>query len=72
MTTQQAEETQGNEDAIGDEAVAAYLKAHPDFFERQRDLVATLKVPHATEGAISLIQHQIAILRGQLETERRR
>ena len=72
MNTQQAEETQGTEEALGDEAVAAYLKAHPEFFERQRDLVATLRIPHATAGAVSLVEHQVAVLRSQLETERRR
>ncbi|MEA3274308.1 MAG: DUF484 family protein [Pseudomonadota bacterium] len=72
MTTRQAEDTQAQEEALSDEAVAAYLEAHPEFFERQPDLVARLLVPHGSGGAVSLIEHQVGVLRGQLDTERRR
>lgn len=72
MTTQQAEETRSPAEAIAEDAVAAYLEAHPAFFERHPDLVARLTVPHASGRAVSLIEHQVGVLRGQLETERRR
>jgi uncharacterized protein YigA (DUF484 family) len=55
-----------------DDAVAAFLMADPDFFERHPSLVASLRIPHASGPAISLIEHQVGILRGQLEDERRR
>lgn len=43
--------------------VAEYLATHPDFFERNRDLLLELKLPHANGGAISLIERQLAQLR---------
>jgi len=55
-----------------DAAVAAYLLDHPSFFERHPNLVASLRIPHPTGPAISLVEHQVSILRGQLEDERRR
>jgi uncharacterized protein len=61
-----------DEEAGSDAAVAAFLLANPDFFERHRDLVASLRIPHSTGPAISLVEHQVTILRGQLEDERRR
>ena len=70
--SQQAEETRSPAEAIADDAVAAYLGAHPEFFQRHPDLVASLKVPHASGKAVSLIEHQVGVLRGQLATERRR
>ena len=53
-------------------AVAAYLRDNPDFFERHPDLVAGLRIPHPSGTAISLVEHQVSILRGQLDDERRR
>jgi uncharacterized protein YigA (DUF484 family) len=70
MTSQRAEET--SIPTIAEDEIAAYLEAHPDFFERRPDLLVALRVPHASGGAVSLIEHQVAVLRGQLQTERRR
>ena len=72
MTTQQAEETRSPAEAIAEDAVVAYLAAHPELFEHHPDLVAELRVPHASGHAVSLIERQVAVLRGQLQTERRR
>lgn len=58
--------------SITDEAVAAFLRADPDFFARHPELVADLHIPHSSGPAISLVEHQIGILRGQIEDERRR
>ncbi|MFY9975546.1 MAG: DUF484 family protein [Chromatiaceae bacterium] len=52
--------------------VAAYLRTHPEFFERHPDVLADLHVSHVTSGAVSLIEHQVQVLRRQLETERSR
>lgn len=70
--TQQAEETRDPAEVIAEDAVAAYLEAHPSFFKRHPDLVGRLQVPHVSGSAVSLIEHQVGVLRGQLETERRR
>jgi len=52
--------------------VVAYLQTHPDFFQRNPDVLAELHVSHVTGGAVSLIEHQVGVLRRQLETERNR
>jgi uncharacterized protein YigA (DUF484 family) len=55
-------------------AVAGYLADHPDFFERHDDLLAQLKLPHSTGGAVSLVERQVAVLRqrnDQLESRLR-
>ncbi|WP_089727437.1 DUF484 family protein [Candidatus Thiosymbion oneisti] len=72
MTTRRVEEDRGPAEIIAEDAVAEYLAAHPEFFERHPDLVAELRVPHAAGQAVSLIEHQVGVLRGQLRTERRR
>jgi uncharacterized protein YigA (DUF484 family) len=55
-----------------DASVVEFLKADPGFFERHPALVAELRIPHASGDAISLVEHQLAILRGQLDDQRRR
>lgn len=72
MTTEPAEDTQGTEEPLRDDTVAAFLASHPDFFEHHPDLLTGLRVPHAGAGTVSLIEHQVSVLRGQLDTERRR
>lgn len=53
-------------------AVAAYFSANPDFFVQHPELLAGLRIPHPTRGAVSLIEHQVAVLRERLEREQRR
>lgn len=48
---------------ITEDQVAEYLRNHPDFFVRQPGLLAELRLPHDSGGAISLIERQVAILR---------
>ncbi|HET8729592.1 MAG TPA: DUF484 family protein [Moraxellaceae bacterium] len=43
--------------------VAAWLKAHPEFFGQHPDLLAEMAIPHATGGAVSLVERQVAVLR---------
>ncbi len=49
--------------AIDDETVLDYLRARPDFFRQHPALLAELDLPHASGGAVSLIERQVAILR---------
>jgi hypothetical protein len=42
-----------------------YLNAHPDFFERHGELLATLRVPHGPGQAVSLVERQLGLLRAQ-------
>lgn len=53
------------EDELDDAAVAEYLQAHPEFFERNADLLARMRVPHPAGGAVSLVERQMSILRQQ-------
>jgi uncharacterized protein len=55
----------------GEPAIAAYLEAHPDFFLRYPELTARLRLPHGPEGTLSLVEHQMGLLRAQVEDERR-
>ncbi|NEX19449.1 DUF484 family protein [Thiorhodococcus mannitoliphagus] len=61
------------EDLDLEKRVAEYLISHPDFFAHNTDILAAIQVPHLVgEGAVSLIEHQIRVLRKQLESERNR
>ena len=44
-------------------AVAAYLEAHPDFFVEHEELLATMRIPHRRGDTVSLVEHQMKILR---------
>ena len=54
-----------NEDQVLTEHdVVRYLNEHPEFFETQSELLATISVPHAHGGrAISLHERQLEVLR---------
>ncbi len=47
--------------------VARYLTNHPEFFENQAELIAGLRLSHASGSAVSLIERQIQVLREQNE-----
>lgn len=47
------------------EEVASYLKANPEFFIEQDDLLADLSLPHESGKAISLLERQVTILRNR-------
>jgi uncharacterized protein YigA (DUF484 family) len=43
--------------------VAAYLRANPDFFVTHPELLTELLLPHESGDAISLVEHQVSVLR---------
>ena len=45
--------------------IVRYLRDNPDFFERHRDLLADMILPHQPQGAVSLIERQVSVLRDQ-------
>ena len=45
------------------EAVAAYLRAHPEFFVDHDELIPELRIPHLPGGAVSLVERQVKLLR---------
>jgi uncharacterized protein YigA (DUF484 family) len=51
------------ESVLADDEVAAWLRANPDFFRRNDDLLAGLRLPHASGAAVSLIERQVEVLR---------
>jgi len=61
MSTQ-AEISYADED-LSEQAVHEYLAEHPDFFENHANLLDTLNLPHATGGAVSLVERQVSVLR---------
>lgn len=59
MTTSTARQ----EAILADDDIATWLRANPDFFQRNPELMAALRLPHASGGAISLVERQIEVLR---------
>jgi len=46
-----------------EEAIADYLRSHPEFFNRHADLLETLRIPHPCRPAVSLVERQLLRLR---------
>lgn len=49
----------------GEQRIADYLRAHPDFLARHPDLLETLELRHAAGSAVSLIERQVEVLRAR-------
>lgn len=49
-----------NDISLTDELVAAYLQDHPEFFNRQADVVTGLRLPDQHRGAVSLVERQLS------------
>ncbi len=58
---------------LTEDAIAEYLKANPEFFERHGSLLTNLRLPHDAGGAaVSLIERQVLVLRQKnLKLERK-
>ncbi|HHJ13421.1 MAG TPA: DUF484 family protein [Gammaproteobacteria bacterium] len=54
------------------EQVARFLAEHPEFFEDREQLVAGLRLSHASGGAVSLIERQVQVLRKKNESLKQR
>lgn len=61
MSTQQ--EKSAMTSTQDEENVVAFLRRHPEFFERHEDLLEDLKLPHQAGRAVSLIERQVGVLR---------
>jgi len=48
---------------LNEREIVEYLRKNPEFFNQHPELLADLKVPHQTGGAVSLIERQISVLR---------
>ncbi len=61
------------EASLGEDEIASYLAAHPDFFERHLDVLESLRIPHPVRGGvISLIERQVIHLRQHNERLQRK
>lgn len=70
MSTQRKPEFM--EDELTEDAVHDYLEANPDFFENHGDLLNSLRLPHVSGVAVSLVERQVSVLRQKdLKLERK-
>jgi uncharacterized protein YigA (DUF484 family) len=51
------------DDGLSPAVVRDYLLANPEFFNDNSSLLSSLHLPHATGGAISLVERQVSVLR---------
>lgn len=51
------------EATLSEDAIHDYLMDNPDFFERHADLLGTLRLPHGSGAAVSLVERQVSLLR---------
>ena len=69
MSTQRKEEFL--DEQASEESVYRYLQENPDFFERNGDLLDSLRLPHVTGATVSLVERQVSMLRQKdLKSER--
>ena len=52
--------------------VEAFLRAHPIFLQDRPGLLAVLNLPHGGEGAVSLVERQVSVLRERNITSRQK
>jgi uncharacterized protein YigA (DUF484 family) len=62
--------TYENEEFGFETTVVRYLRNHPDFFVRWPATLEELQIPHRCGKAVSLIEHQVAVLRSQVQALR--
>lgn len=52
-----------NTETLNTEEVVAYLRAHPEFFIDHEELIPELRIPHQRGDTVSLVEHQVKLLR---------
>lgn len=58
-----ADSNKTNTEQPSEEQVATYLSNHPGFFLKHEDLLANIKLSHASGSATSLLERQVNVLR---------
>ncbi len=56
---------EAGKDPLSEAAVSDYLLANPEFFQAHRALLTKLEIPHPAGGAVSLVERQVEVLRGE-------
>ena len=59
-------------DKLDPKDVEAFLRAHPNFLQDRPGLLAVLNLPHGGEGAVSLVERQVSVLRERNITSRQK
>ena len=54
------------------ESVCEFLRANPDFFHQHPDVLSELSISHVGDGAVSLVERQVTVLRERNAELRRR
>ncbi len=63
MTTPQ--QSPSEDIALNEKTVADFLRDNKEFFLNNPSLLATLSIPHTCGNAVSLVEHQVKVLRDQ-------
>lgn len=50
-----------------EQQIADYLRVNPDYFQRHANVLEQIEIPHETGTAVSLIEHQVKVLKQQSE-----
>ncbi len=69
MSTQKTEKNGAT--TVAAETVEHYLRTHPEFFLDRDALLLEITVPHQVNGAVSLVERQVSLLREQNRRYRR-
>jgi len=56
---------------LNSDQVSEYLKAHPDFFSGNEDLLLSMYLPHQSGETVSLVERQVTLLRERNQQARR-
>ncbi len=70
MTTSQ--QTRPVAAPLEEKTVADYLRDNPEFFVNNASLLAALEIPHVCGPAVSLVEHQVKVLRAQNQQLKRK
>lgn len=62
------QEHQDVENALDAQHVVHFLNSNPEFFEQHSGVLAKLRIPHDTGGAVSLIEKQVSVLRSKCQS----
>jgi uncharacterized protein YigA (DUF484 family) len=57
------EQRQDPPQTVQAEQVAAFLRANPEFFVEHEELLGELRIPHQRGTTVSLVEHQVKLLR---------
>lgn len=55
-------------DAPDESTIRAYLTQNPEFFEHHSDILPSLRIPHHSGSAVSLIEKQVSVLQRKCAT----